>query len=180
MDISKAALEARKTRYKRGTRVELVSMDDPYDATLKPGDRGSVMAVDSTGTVHVSWDNGSTLGLVYGVDEIKPTKNDVLVHALRGDIQTEGMVGLDKQKLRQFLGLRYANPDNNITLEEFNRILDEEYAKVERWRSCQDYCLDLDFPCPMKCQKNWTNDCKSYLDCPPDVSVNVHTNMKEV
>ena len=69
--ISKASLEARKERYKPGTRVELISMSDPY-TDLKPGDRGEVTAVDSVGTVHVAWDNGSTLGAAYGADEIKP------------------------------------------------------------------------------------------------------------
>ena len=28
-----------------------------------------ILFVDSTGTVHVNWDNGSTLGLVKGVDQ---------------------------------------------------------------------------------------------------------------
>ena len=68
--ISKAALEARKARYKPGCRVELVSMNDPY-TNLKPGDRGDVTAVDSIGTVFVNWDNGSTLDAAYGADEIK-------------------------------------------------------------------------------------------------------------
>jgi hypothetical protein len=68
--ISKAALEARKARYQPGTRVELVSMTDPY-TNLKPGDRGEVTAVDSLGTVFINWDNGSTLGAAYGADEIK-------------------------------------------------------------------------------------------------------------
>ncbi len=54
----------------KGTRVELVSMDDPY-STLKPGDRGTVDHVDDTATVHVSWDCGSGLGVVYGEDEIR-------------------------------------------------------------------------------------------------------------
>ena len=57
--------------YPPGTRVELVSMDDPY-TDLKPGSLGTVDFVDDTGTVHVNWDSGSTLGVVYGVDAIKP------------------------------------------------------------------------------------------------------------
>ena len=68
--ISKAALEARRARYQTGTRVELVSMTDPY-TNLKPGDRGTVDSIDSIGTVFVNWDNGSTLGVAYGTDEIK-------------------------------------------------------------------------------------------------------------
>ncbi len=68
--ISKAALEARREKFKPGARVELVSMSDPY-TTLKPGDRGTVEFVDDTGTVFCKWDNGSGLGAVYGADEIR-------------------------------------------------------------------------------------------------------------
>ena len=38
---------------------------------LKPGDEGTVFHVDDAGTVHVNWDCGSTLGMVYGVDVIR-------------------------------------------------------------------------------------------------------------
>jgi len=68
--ISKAALEARRARYKKGARVELVSMTDPY-TKLKPGDIGMVDFVDDTGTVFIIWDSGSHLGAVYGEDEIR-------------------------------------------------------------------------------------------------------------
>jgi hypothetical protein len=68
--ISKAALEARRIRFKPGTRVELVSMNDPY-TTLKPGNRGTVKHVDDIGTVFMRWDSGSGLGAAYGADEIK-------------------------------------------------------------------------------------------------------------
>ena len=68
---SKAAIEARRARYKPGIRVELVRLgDDPY-STLKPGDRGWVEDVDDTGTVFVKFDCGSTLGMLFDVDEIK-------------------------------------------------------------------------------------------------------------
>lgn len=63
-------MEAVRARYPKGTRVELVSMDDPY-SRLKPGDRGTVKSVDDTGTVFVSWDCGSGLGVVYGEDKIR-------------------------------------------------------------------------------------------------------------
>lgn len=46
-----------------GTKVELVSCSDPY-TMLKPGTRGEVVFVDDTGTVHVKWENGATLGMV--------------------------------------------------------------------------------------------------------------------
>lgn len=69
--ISKAALAARRAKFPPGSRVELVSMNDPY-AALKPGDRGTVSAVDDIGTVFVNWDSGSHLGAAYGADEIRP------------------------------------------------------------------------------------------------------------
>lgn len=56
--------------YPTGSRVELIQMDDPY-SHLKPGDKGTVRLVDDTGTIFISWDNGSGLGIVYGVDRVR-------------------------------------------------------------------------------------------------------------
>lgn len=52
----------------RGDRVELVRTSDPH-TRLRPGDQGTVRRVDDLGTVHVSWDSGSSLGLVPGEDD---------------------------------------------------------------------------------------------------------------
>ncbi len=68
--ISKTALNARRSLYRKGVRVELVSMNDPC-TNLKPGDLGTVDFVDDIGTIFVSWDNGSSLGVVYGEDAVK-------------------------------------------------------------------------------------------------------------
>jgi len=67
--ISKAALEARRARYPAGCRIALVRTTDPY-TSLQPGDLGTVDFLDSVGTVFVIWDNGSTLGMAFGEDEI--------------------------------------------------------------------------------------------------------------
>lgn len=69
--ISKATLQALRERYPKGSRVELVSMDDPYNRKLVPGCQGTVVSVDSIGTIHVSWDCGSSLGIVYGEDSCR-------------------------------------------------------------------------------------------------------------
>jgi hypothetical protein len=61
-----------RSRWPAGSRVELVSLSDPYPGKLVPGSRGSVSFVDDSGTVFVSWDCGSSLGLVSGVDSFKP------------------------------------------------------------------------------------------------------------
>ena len=66
---SKAMVENLRRRFPPGTRVELVRMNDPF-STLKPGDRGTVEFVDDMGSVFCSWDQGSRLGVVFGVDEV--------------------------------------------------------------------------------------------------------------
>lgn len=67
---SSRTVEMLRNRYPEGCRVELVCMNDPY-TRLKPGNQGEVAFVDDIGTIHVNWDNGSSLGVAYGEDEIK-------------------------------------------------------------------------------------------------------------
>lgn len=64
---NKETVERVRRQYPKGTRVELVSMSDPY-TTLKSGDKGTVDFVDDTATIFIRWDNGSGLGVVYGED----------------------------------------------------------------------------------------------------------------
>ena len=64
--ISKEALQALRERYPRGTRVELVQMDDPQTPPI--GTKGTVIGVDDIGSIMVRWDNGSGLNVVYGED----------------------------------------------------------------------------------------------------------------
>lgn len=67
--ISKEELADLRSKYKVGARVKLLRMDDPYQRALKPGALGTVRCVDDAGTIHVSWDTGSRLGVAYGEDE---------------------------------------------------------------------------------------------------------------
>ena len=70
-NISKEALNRLREEYPVGARVELTHMNDPYSTKPMEGDRGIVRAVDDCGTIHVSWDCGSSLGVVYGEDACK-------------------------------------------------------------------------------------------------------------
>ena len=63
-------VERIKKEYPSGTRVELVELNDPY-RLLPAGLHGTVSCVDDTGTIHVDWDNGSHLGVVYGEDRCR-------------------------------------------------------------------------------------------------------------
>lgn len=58
-----------RERYPEGTRVELVEMDDLQAPPI--GTKGTVRGVDDTGSVMVSWDNGSHLNAIFGVDIIR-------------------------------------------------------------------------------------------------------------
>ncbi len=53
--------EIKKT-HPKGTRVELVFMDDEFAPPA--GTKGTVSRVDDMGTAHISWGNGSCLGSV--------------------------------------------------------------------------------------------------------------------
>ena len=69
--IKEWQLKQLREEYPVGTRVELVSMNDPYNTKLVPGCRGTVRIVDDMGTIHVSWDCGSGLGVIFGEDSCR-------------------------------------------------------------------------------------------------------------
>ena len=75
-EIRKETLEHIRKQYPAGTRVELIHMNDPWNTRLHEGCRGTIVAVDDIGTIHVAWDCGSSLGVVYGEDSCKVMTED--------------------------------------------------------------------------------------------------------
>lgn len=67
--INNNQLENLRKQYPIGCVVKLISMDDSF--APKVGTLGKVFYVDDKGIIHVNWDNGSTLGIVFGVDKIE-------------------------------------------------------------------------------------------------------------
>lgn len=67
---SRELVESIRQRYPKGSRVELIEMNDPY-TNLRPGDTGTVACLDDIGTIHIQWDNGACLGAAYGEDRVK-------------------------------------------------------------------------------------------------------------
>jgi hypothetical protein len=59
-----------KDMYPKGTRIELISMEDSY-SPIESGTKGTVEFVDDMGTIHMRWDNGRTLGLIPGEDSFR-------------------------------------------------------------------------------------------------------------
>ena len=59
-----------KEMYPKGTRIELIEMnDDLYP--VPSGTKGTVEFVDDMGQIHMKWDNGRTLALIPDEDEFK-------------------------------------------------------------------------------------------------------------
>lgn len=59
-----------KETYPPKTRIYLENMDDPH-APVPSGTRGTVVAVDDMGQIHMVWDNGRALALVPQVDSFR-------------------------------------------------------------------------------------------------------------
>ena len=72
MFCSKKEVEVLRAKYPKGTRIELLSMEDPF-TTLVSGDKGTVIGVDDAGQIMMSWDKGSSLSLIPGEDGFKLT-----------------------------------------------------------------------------------------------------------
>ena len=67
--ISKEALQNLRERFPKGTRVELVKMEDPHAPSA--GTKGTVLGVDDIGSIMVAWDNGCGLSVAYGEDRCR-------------------------------------------------------------------------------------------------------------
>jgi len=74
--IPREVVERLKKQYPEGCRVELISMNDPYNTRLHPGCKGTVRCVDDMGTIHVAWDCGSSLGVAYGEDSCRRCEDE--------------------------------------------------------------------------------------------------------
>jgi hypothetical protein len=67
---SKEIIERITKEYPPGTAVECIELNDRC-TPIPPGTKGKVQFVDDTGTIFVKWNNGSGIGVLFGVDRIK-------------------------------------------------------------------------------------------------------------
>ena len=65
--ISRDQLQRLREAYPKGTRVELVQMDDPQAPPI--GTHGTVIGVDDIGSIMVDWDNGCGLSVAWGASQ---------------------------------------------------------------------------------------------------------------
>ena len=63
MFTSEKMVKFLREKYPPGTRIRLVSMEDPY-APVAPGTEGTLVCVDDAGQFQMKWENGRTLALI--------------------------------------------------------------------------------------------------------------------
>ena len=66
---TKEEVEQVRREYPPGTIVRLVRMDDPQ--APPHGTTGKVIGVDDTASLLVEWQTGSSLNVLYGIDQVK-------------------------------------------------------------------------------------------------------------
>lgn len=84
----KRIAERLRESYTNGTRVELITMND--EQAVPSGTRGTVICVDDMATIHIKWDNGSSLGVVYGEDKCRKLTQKELEESLEEVEKTLG------------------------------------------------------------------------------------------
>ncbi len=80
--------ESTKKLYSPGTRIELISMNDPY-ASVTSGIRGTVKFVDSMGTIFPEWDNGRSLGVVPSEDSFRKLTQEEIEAENQSELEVE-------------------------------------------------------------------------------------------
>ena len=63
-----------RDEYPPGRRVIVDKMDDKHAPPA--GTKGTVRFVDDAGQIHVRWDTGLNLALIFGVDEFRGISNE--------------------------------------------------------------------------------------------------------
>nr|DAV46432.1 MAG TPA: protein of unknown function (DUF4314) [Caudoviricetes sp.] len=67
---NKAYLEQLRKAYPAGTKIQLISMRDEKYPVL-PGTVGEVTHIDDMGSIHMKWQNDSSLALIPEVDSFR-------------------------------------------------------------------------------------------------------------
>ena len=104
--MKQETLDSLRKEYPKGTRVELVKMKDLQAPPI--GTKGTVKGVDDMGSIMVSWDNGSSLNVVYGEDICKKISNiptKVLEQILK--IRDNGLTNMFDTNMVQCLANEY-------------------------------------------------------------------------
>lgn len=87
---TKRCIQNMQEAFPEGAEVELIFMDDIY-RTMPAGLKGKVVCIDSRGTIHVAWENGSSLGAVWNADVVKNSASGICSNSFWSDDQAIGL-----------------------------------------------------------------------------------------
>lgn len=112
-----------RNMYPPGCRVELEDMEaDPY-VKLSPGDLGTVQFVDDAGQIHVSWDCGHSLAMVFGVDHCRCIMREERLQEILQRIQAMPFENLEKMERYVMEKLSGAFPKLSFQEKEGHEVL---------------------------------------------------------
>lgn len=112
-----------RNMYPLGCRVELEDMEaDPY-VKLSPGDLGTVQFVDDAGQIHVSWDCGHSLAMVFGVDHCRCIMREERLQEILQRIQAMPFENLEKMERYVMEKLSGAFPKLSFQEKEGHEVL---------------------------------------------------------
>ena len=67
---NKAYLEQLRKQYPKGTKLQMITMgNEKYP--VPPGTVGEVTYIDDIGSIHMKWENGSSLAIIPKVDSFR-------------------------------------------------------------------------------------------------------------
>lgn len=128
--ISSAERMVLRNMYPPGCRVVLEDMEeDPY-VKLNPGDLGTVDFVDDAGQIHVSWDCGHNLAMVFGVDHCRCVMGEESMQELLKKIEKMPFEDLERMQLYISDRLSDAFPKISFQQKEGNEVVADMGVKA--------------------------------------------------
>ncbi len=137
MFTSEKMVKFLREKYPPGTRIRLVSMEDPY-APVAPGTEGTLVCVDDAGQFQMKWDNGRTLALIPGEDSftVLPPERSVLklYMPLTAELYEPDEWGDMPEEVERLTGGELASYEEKIRSALFkNRMQEEQIRGIMHW-----------------------------------------------
>ena len=137
MFTSEKMVKFLREKYPPGTRIRLVSMEDPY-APVAPGTEGTLVCVDDAGQFQMKWDNGRTLALIPGEDSftVLPPERRVLklYMPLTAELYEPDEWGDMPEEAERLTGGELASHEDKIRSALFkNRMQEEQVRGIMYW-----------------------------------------------
>lgn len=137
MFTSEKMVKFLREKYPPGTRIRLVSMEDPY-APVAPGTEGTLVCVDDAGQFQMKWDNGRALALIPGEDSftVLPPERSVLklYMPLTAELYEPDEWGDMPEEAERLTGGELASYEDKIRSALFkNRMQEEQVRGIMYW-----------------------------------------------